>query len=211
MNSVGALIEKLLESPVLSVAGVGAQIQSFASDDPLHSRYIAQVANRACNEDYETVDEVFAALQALIDRDPPILEPKRQPAADRVVLPEIKVLHIHSNRIEALVTTGPLRDREIEIRTTSSILPYLWVHAALAAYNLIPVSEREFASCPETFFVLEPMRQVNATSIARSLSCIKPQFDQLRRGKGDVTIHTLKGQLIHALFDRMLEGDADLG
>src|SRR4051812_27786472 len=172
MNSVGALIEKLLESPVLSVAGVGAQIQSFATDDTLHSRYIEQVANRACDDDYETVDEVFAALHALIDRDPPVLEPKRQPAADRVVLPEIKILHIHADRIEALVTTGALRDREIEIRTTSPILPYLWVHAAVAAYNLVPISEREFGSCSETFFVVEPMRQVNATSIARSLNCI---------------------------------------
>jgi DNA replication ATP-dependent helicase Dna2 len=50
------------------------------------------------------------------------------------------------------------------------------------------------------------MRQVNATSIARSLHCTKPQVDQMRRGKGDVTVHTLKGQLVHALFDRMLEG-----
>ena len=60
--------------------------------------------------------------------------------------------------------------------------------------------------CPETFIVLEPMRQVNATSIARSLHCAKPQLDQIRRGKGDVTIHTLKGKLVHSLFDRMLEG-----
>jgi hypothetical protein len=62
----------------------------------------------------------------------------------------------------------------------------------------------------ETFIVVEPMRQVNATTIARSLHCTKPQFDQLRRGKGDVTIHTLKGQLVHGLFDRMLEGEHDL-
>jgi hypothetical protein len=58
------------------------------------------------------------------------------------------------------------------------------------------------------------MRQVNATSIARSLHCTKPQVDQMRRGKGDVTVQTLKGQLIHALFDRILEGgiasDSDL-
>src|SRR4029077_13111252 len=59
---------------------------------------------------------------------------------------------------------------------------------------------------PETFIVVEPMRQVNATAVARSLHCTKPQIDQIRRGKGDVTIHTLKGQLVHALFDRMLEG-----
>src|SRR5215510_7897347 len=77
-------------------------------------------------------------------------------------------------------------------------------------HNLIPAGERVFEACPETFIVLEPMRQVNATSIARSLHCIKPQTDQMRRGKGDVTIHTLKGQLVHALFDKMLEGATDL-
>ena len=54
------------------------------------------------------------------------------------------------------------------------------------------------------------MRQVNATSVARSLHCTKPQVDQIRKGKGDVTIHTLKGQLVHALFDRMLEGVPDM-
>jgi DNA replication ATP-dependent helicase Dna2 len=54
------------------------------------------------------------------------------------------------------------------------------------------------------------MRQVNATSVARSLHCTKPQFDQMRRGKGDVTVQTLKGQLVHSLFDRMLEGATDL-
>src|SRR6185436_19860824 len=72
----------------------------------------------------------------------------------------------------------------------------------------------QLTASPETFFVIEPMLQVNVTSIARSLHCTKPQIDQIRRGKGDVTIHTLKGQLVHAMFDRMLEGgiatEADL-
>jgi DNA replication ATP-dependent helicase Dna2 len=67
-----------------------------------------------------------------------------------------------------------------------------------------------FEAGRETFIVIEPMRQVNATSIARSLQCTKPQLDQMRRGKGDVTVQTLKGQLVHALFDRMLEGGTDL-
>src|SRR5207247_4103653 len=104
---------------------------------------------------------------------------------------------------------GRLKDREIQIQTSAAIVPYLWVHAAAAAYNLVPISETRFVSCAETFFVLEPMRQINATSIARSLHCIKPQIDQIRRGKGDVTIPTLKGHLVHALFDRMLEEAAD--
>src|SRR6185369_16888186 len=86
------------------------------------------------------------------------------------------------------------------------LVPHLWIHASIAAYNLQPDSRTTFNACPETFVVLEPMRQVNATSIARSLHCTKPQVDQMRRGKGDVTVHTLKGQLVHALFDRMLEG-----
>ncbi len=210
MTSVGALIEKLLESPAADVNEAGAQLLRIVSDDQLQSRYISQVAERALNEEYETIEEVFGALQGLIDRDPPILEPKRQPTVDRVVLPEIRILQVHPASLEALVTTGPLRDREIVIRTTSSVLPYLWIHATVAAYNLVPVSDREFASGADSFFVLEPMRQVNATSIARSLHCIKPQLDQIRRGKGDVTIHTLKGQFIHALFDKMLEGETDL-
>jgi DNA replication ATP-dependent helicase Dna2 len=210
MNSVGALIEKLLDLPACGVSEAGAQLRRIAANDQLQSRYISQVAERALNQGYETVEELFAALHGVVNRDPPILEPKRQPAADRIVLPEMKVLQIANDSFEALVTTGSLRDREILVRTNSAILPYLWIHATLAAYNLVPLSAREFTSCSETFFVLEPMRQVNATSIARSLRCIKPQMDQIRRGKGDMTIHTLKGQFIHALFDRMLEGDNDL-
>ena len=54
------------------------------------------------------------------------------------------------------------------------------------------------------------MRQINVTSIARSLRCTKPQLDQLRRGKGDTTIQTLKGTVVHAMFDRLLEGERDL-
>src|SRR5262249_55517734 len=83
---------------------------------------------------------------------------------------------------------------------------HLWIHASIAAYNLLPVDGRVSDASPDTFIVLEPMRQVNATSIARSLHCTKPPLDHIRRGKGDVTVATLKGQLVHALFDRMLEG-----
>jgi DNA replication ATP-dependent helicase Dna2 len=35
-------------------------------------------------------------------------------------------------------------------------------------------------------------------------------LDQLRRGKGDTTIQTLKGTVVHAMFDRLLEGERDL-
>src|ERR1051326_3357193 len=133
MTSVGALLEKLLDSPASSVPDVGAQLQNLLTADDLPSRYIAQVAERALNEEYETIDEVVATLQDLIDRDPPIVEPKRELSSNRLVLPEVKVLQAAPSSIQALVTSGPLRDSEIEIKTNSPILPYLWVHASLAA------------------------------------------------------------------------------
>src|SRR5215831_3096165 len=243
MASVNALIEKLLESPPASVAEAGDQILEQLSSRQLHrerflsdpltlvgtpyfaSRYLAQVALRAFREEYETTDEVLASLSALLERNPPILERKKDAANDRVVLPEARVLELRCPRkddrgdwessIEALVTSAPLRDREVRIRsgqnrTACFLVPHLWIHSSFAAYNLVPAADGEFEACPETFIVLEPMRQVNATSIARSLHCTKPQFDQMRRGKGDVTVQTLKGQLVHALFDRMLEGATDL-
>jgi DNA replication ATP-dependent helicase Dna2 len=241
MVSVHALIESLLESPSATVGEAGDHLLRVLSDsqlqrddflnDPLiligppyfASRYLAQVALRALQDEYETLDEVLVSLNALVERNPPILEPKREILATRVVLPEAKVVELRypqrgndnvwESSIEALVTSGPLRDREIQIRIRSDqnrtlcfLIPHLWIHAAIAAYNLVPSGNGLFDACPETFVVLEPMRQVNATSIARSLHCTKPQVDQIRRGKGDVTVHTLKGQLVHVLFDRLLEG-----
>src|SRR4029077_1344359 len=86
----------------------------------LASRYLAQVTLRALRGEYETVDEVLGSLSALSDRNPPILEPKREIAIDRVVLPEAKVLDLRypvksedgiwESSIDALVTSGPLRD-----------------------------------------------------------------------------------------------------
>jgi hypothetical protein len=218
MASVNALIEKLLESPPASVAEAGGQLLGHLSgqqiqrehflSDPLvlvgppffASRYLAQVALRALQGDYETTDEVVASLAALLERNPPILEPKREIAAGRVVLPEAKVLElgyptkdeqgVWISSIDALVTSGPLRDQEIHIRIRSNqnptacfLVPHLWIHSSFAAYNLVPLNNRSFEAGPETFIVIEPMRQVNATSIARSLQCTKPQFDQMRRGK----------------------------
>ena len=138
-------------------------------------------------------------------------------------MPEAKVLDLRypskgendiwQSSIEALVTSGPLRDREIQIfirsdrnRAACFLVPFLWIHSTIAAYNLAPAGSDAFEALPESFIVLEPLRQVNATAVARSLHCTKPQLDQIRRGKGDVTVQTLKGQLVHALFDRMLEG-----
>ncbi len=245
MASVNALIDRLLESPGVSVVEAGVHLLHALSggelrrdafiSDPLAlagppyfaSRYLAQVALRALNGEYETVEEIVSSLTGLLERNPPILEPKRGPAAGRFVLPEAKVIALRypqrgegdvwESSIEALVTSGPLRDQDVHIsirssenRTACFLVPQLWIHSAIAAYNLVPTGGRTFSACPETFIVLEPMRQVNVTSIARSLHCAKPQIDQMRKGKGDVTIHTLKGQLVHALFDRMLEGATDV-
>ena len=245
MASVNALIDKLLESPSQSATEAGEQLLQFLSgnrlgreefvEDPLAligppyfvSRYLAQVALRALKGEYEALDEVMASLHSLIERNPPVIEPRRSAAADRVVLPEAKVLGLHypvkgedgvwQSSIEALVTSGPLRDREVRIHIRSDqnriacfLVPYLWIHSAISAYNLVASGDCEFTACAETFLVIEPMRQVNATTVARSLHCSKPQVDQIRKGKGDVTIHTLKGQLVHGLFDRMLEGVPDM-
>src|SRR3989441_8607977 len=241
MVSVSALVEKLSECIPASVAEAGEHLLEALSgqqlkreeflNDPLAlvgppyfaSRYLAQVTLRALKSDYETVDEVLSILSALTERTPPILERKREMAADRVVLPEARILDLRypvkgengiwESSIEALVTSGPLRDQEVRIsirsdqnRTACFLVPHLWIHSAIAAYNLAPAGDRLFEAIPETFIVLEPMRQVNATAVARSLHCTKPRVDQIRRGKGDVTIQTLKGQLVHALFDGMLEG-----
>src|SRR5215472_14421733 len=106
MASVNALIEKLLECSPASVADAGDQLldqlssrqlqrEQFLSD-PLAligppyfaSRYLAQVALRAFRDEYETTDEVLSSLNALLERNPPILERKKDAANDRVVLPE---------------------------------------------------------------------------------------------------------------------------
>jgi DNA replication ATP-dependent helicase Dna2 len=241
MVSVAALVEKLSECVPASAAEAGDHLLDVLSGrqlgreafltDPLAlvgppyfaSRYLAQVTLRALNGEYDTVEEVLASLNALSERNPPILERRRDATTNRAVLAEARVLDlkypakgeagIWESSIDALVTSGPLRDREIRIRIRSDqnrtacfLVPHLWIHSAIAAYNLAPAGDGEFDAVPETFIVLEPMRQVNATSVARSLHCTKPQVDQIRKGKGDVTIQTLKGQLVHALFDRMLEG-----
>jgi DNA replication ATP-dependent helicase Dna2 len=191
-------------------------------------RYLAQVTLRALRSEYETIAELIDRLCAFLDRNPPILEPGRQSRRELVVIPEARVVELRKpsrreggdweSSIVAMPTSGALRGREIEIRISSSInrtscflVSCLWIHAAIAAYNLEPAeNEGKFTACPETFFVIEPMRQVNVTSVARSLHCTKPQMDQLRRGKGDTTIQTLKGTVVHAMFDRLLEGERDL-
>lgn len=244
MVSVSTLIDRLLECPASSVPEAGEEILTALSggqlgcsaflDDPLSlagppyyaSRYLAQLTLRALRSEYETIDELLAGLGTLVERDPPILEPKREWTASRVVLAEAKVVALQypekdrngvwESAIDALVTCGPLHDQEVRIRIRSDenrgacfLVPYLWIHSTISAYNLVPAGQRAFIACPETFLVIEPMRQVSATTIARSLHCTKPQVDRMRQGKGDITIQTLKGQLVHALFDRILEGAED--
>src|ERR1051326_6144387 len=191
-----ALVEKISDPVPLSVTEAGDQLLETLSggqltrdeflNDPLvligppylASRYLAQVTLRALRGDYETVDEVLGSLSALSDRNPPILEPKREIASDRVVLPEAKVLELRypvkgedgiwESSIDALVTSGPLRDREVHISTRSDqnrtvcfLVPYLWIHSAIAVYNIEAVGDRIFQSVPESFIVVEPMRQIN--------------------------------------------------
>src|SRR5690242_6910251 len=139
MISVYTLVEKLSDPVPASVAEAGDQLLESLSgrqltraefiNDPLAligppylaSRYLAQVTLRALTNGYETVDEVLASLAALSERNPPILEPKKEIAENRVVLPEAKILAlghpskrddgIWQSAIEALVTSGPLRDQ----------------------------------------------------------------------------------------------------
>ena len=247
MAAVSALLEKLIaDRAAVAVADAGAMLLGELSaeglppdaflEDPLRltappfliPRYLAQVTLRALNGDYETIDELIDGLSAFLERNPPTLEPGRQSRRERVLIPEARVTEIRSpsrreggnweSSIVAMVTSGPLRGREIEIRissevnrTTCFLVSCLWIHAAVALYNLgVTEDPAKFDACPETFLVIEPMRQVNVTAIARSLHCTKPQLDQIRRGKGDTTIQTLKGTVVHAMFDRLLEGDRDL-
>src|SRR5262245_33424908 len=112
MVPVNALIEKLLEAAPSTVAEAGDHLLQALSggqllrheflNDPLvlvgppyfASRYLAQVALRALRNEYDAPDEVLAGLSALVERNPPILEPKREAPAARVVLPEAKVLEL---------------------------------------------------------------------------------------------------------------------
>src|SRR5262245_19067515 len=115
MGSVNTLVERILESPSPIVTEVGNHLLEVLSggllqreeflSDPLvlvgppffASRYLAQVALRALRNEYDTLEEVVASLNALIERNPPILESKRE-AGGRVVVPEAKVLDVRYPR-----------------------------------------------------------------------------------------------------------------
>ena len=230
VRSAGETMLRALSAGSVSIEAFREDPRSLIGLDHDVSRYLAQVIWRALEDDYTSLDDVVTALYGILDRNPPTLEPRTLGGAaegDRVVIPEAKILRIRQPAetgdgdweaaFEAQVTTGPMRESEIEVRVRSSvnpsacfIVPYFWVHASIAAYNLVPVSDRTFEGCPDTFFVLEPLRQVNATSVARALHCPKPLIDQVRRGRGDVTVYTLRGMLVHAMFDRILEGEDDI-
>src|SRR6185436_20667496 len=153
-----------------------------------------------------------SALQSLADRNPPVLESVRGPSEDRVVIPEARVVDLRypgrkddghwESGIVAHVTSGRLRGREIDLhlrsdesREACQLVPMLWLHCSVAIYNIKPTGDGWFVGCPETFLVIEPARQINATAISRSLHCTKPQMDQIRRGRGDTTLLTLKGMI----------------
>jgi DNA replication ATP-dependent helicase Dna2 len=229
MFAVNTLLEKLRDGRTTEVPDAGALLLNHLSESRLDpaSRYLEQVARRALQNEYDSIDDVIGGLQALLDRNPPTLEPGRPQSNDRVVIPEARVVDLRypmknddghwQSGITALVTSGPWRGREIDIHLRSSecraaclLVPLLWNHASVAIYNVEPAGDGWFNGCRETFIVIEPTRQINATSISRALHCTKPQLDQVRRGKGDTTVPTLKGIMVHAIFDRLLDGDSDL-
>jgi hypothetical protein len=209
--------ETFLENPSLLVSAEGGA-----------TRYLAQVTWRALKSDYESVDEVLTGLHGVLDRDPPVLRSRTRRSGPQGlhVIPEVRILRVPRPeardgswdlRFEAQVTSGELENREIHVQVSSAvnataarIVPYFWVHASVSLYNLKRVDTTRFEALPETFFVLEPLRQVNATAVARSLDCPKPQVDQIRRSRGDVTVHTVKGMIVHAILDRLIAGEDDV-
>src|SRR5437762_12311231 len=112
MVAVNVLLEKLSDGS-MAAAEAGAllldhlsqrQLQPAAFlEDPLlligppyfASRYLAQVTLRALKGEYEALDEVMASLHSLVERNPPMIEPRRTAPQDRVVLPEAKILGLH--------------------------------------------------------------------------------------------------------------------
>jgi DNA replication ATP-dependent helicase Dna2 len=245
--SVSTIIDALTRSGEITVRSAGETILAAISDGTVSadafgrdprilgtrttgiSRYLAQVAWRAVNGEYRTVEEIVAGLEAVVDRAPPLVHPTRS-GGDRLrAIPEARVLRIRPPVrdddgwrlvFEALVTSGDLAGEEVVVSARSVVAPgpaetiaLLWVHASVAAYNLAPEaggSRTAFEATPETFLVIEPLRQVNATSIARGLDCPKPHVDRLRRGRGDVTVHTLKGMIVHGIWDRLIAGQNDV-
>src|SRR5262245_29126387 len=137
MVAVDVLLEKLSDGSVTTAPEAGALLLDHLSqrqlsseaflEDPLVlvgppflvSRYLAQVTLRALKAEYDTVEEVIASLQALLDRNPPTLERGRQASEERIVIPEAKVLDLRypvkkedghwESGIVALVTSGALR------------------------------------------------------------------------------------------------------
>ncbi len=229
VEEAGRTMLETLSGGTVSVEGFREDPHVLMGSEHGVSRYLAQVVWRALGRNYESLDEVVAGLYGVLDRNPPVLEaasPERGATDDRVLIPEARILRVGplvrldndgwAASFEAQVTSGPLRDREIEVQARSSvnpsacfIVPYLWIHARVAAYNLVPDEPNHFVAGPDTFFVLEPLRQINATTVARSLYCPKPQIDQIRKGRGEVTVHTLKGMVVHAMLDRIIEGEDD--
>jgi DNA replication ATP-dependent helicase/nuclease Dna2 len=184
-------------------------------------RYVAQVVWRALSGGYRTVDEVVAVLRGVLDRNPPVLEPAPGASGSAgMVVPDSRVLSVQprSTNLDAVfevwVTAGDLRCREITVRVGESLNPtayravsLFWIHASVALYNLVPISEGLYEAGPRTFFVLEPLHQVNASMVARSLQCPRPELDRMRRGRGDTTVHTVRGMVVHALLERLIGGE----
>ena len=230
VKEAGATMLAALSGGTVSIEAFREDPRVLMSSEHGVSRYLAQVVWRALGGDYESLDEIVAGLYGVLDRNPPVIEaasPEKGAGDPRVVIPEARILRVGplvrsdtdgwEASFEAQVTSGQLRNQEIAIHAHASvnpsacfIVPYFWIHARVAAYNLVPDQGKHYSAGPDTFFVLEPLRQVNATAVARSLHCPKPQIDQIRKGRGDVTVHTLKGMVVHSMLDRIIEGEDDL-
>ena len=101
MFAVNVLLEKLLDGRSTAVSEAGTLLLDHLSEsrldaasflsDPLvlvsppysSSRYLAQITLRALQNDYDSVDDVVNGLQALLERNPPTLEPGRPTSGDR--------------------------------------------------------------------------------------------------------------------------------
>ena len=161
VRSAGEMMLAILSDGSISTKQFHKNPQSLIDPDHGLSRYIVQVVWRSLERHYTSVDEIVSALHEVLNRNPPMLEARLHRSTDDsnfVVIPEAKILNIQKPfptsdgswvaSFDALVTAGPLREREIKVRTRSSVNPtacfivqYLWVHISVAAYNIVPVSE----------------------------------------------------------------------
>lgn len=229
VEEAGRRMVELLSNGELSVEAFLEQPAALVRPKEGVSRYLAQVVWRALTSDYRTIDELVSGISGVIDRDPPVLE-SASPDSAGIVIPEARILRIvgrgagtssvsldHEAAFEAHVTSGTLRDEEITVGVSRSVNPtawsavsHFWVHSSVALYNLEPRAGHAFRARADSFFILEPLRQVNATTIARSLACPKPEIDRMRQGRSHTTLPMIRGLVVHGILERLIDGETSL-